>query len=356
MRGLKIAVSGLHRGENPQPGAAIVAGIRQAWPDAVVVGLVYNAYESGIYAPDGPLVCHAMPYPTAGLATYLARLAEVRAAAEFDWLIPTLDAEITMLAGAEAELARLGIRVALPGRELLATCGKAHLSALARDCGVHTPETAVARDLAEALVHAERMGYPVFVKGHYYDAALAGSPEALKTAGTLLLADWGPPLLVQEPVAGAEFNVMGLGDGQGGMFGHCAVRKLLITDKGKGNGSVVVSDPRLEEITARVLRHTSWHGPFELEFVRDTRDDSYCLIEINPRFPAWVGFATLLGANYPAAWVECMVTGSCRKLPVLEPGMFFMRHQVEVCGRMDQIAGLLAEQAQPQPLAHSHAI
>lgn len=341
MSGLRIAVSGLHRGDNPQPGGAIVAAIRQAWPAARVVGLVYNAYESGIYAAGGPDACHTMPYPTAGLAAYLERLIQVRKEIEFDWLLPSLDAEIILLAGAEEQLAEHGIRVMLPGRELLARSGKAGLHKLAAECGVEVPRTAVARDSNEALEHAGRMGYPVYVKGLYYDATLASSPAALVAAGAAFLADWGPPLIVQEPVAGTEINVMGLGDGRGGLLGHCAVRKLIISDKGKGNGSVVVNDRRLEEITLRVIKHTAWPGPFELEFVRDPRDDNYRLIEINPRFPAWVGFPALLGANYPVAWVEWMTTGSCRQLPTLEPGSFFLRHQIEVCGRIDQVSGLL---------------
>ena len=341
MKPIRIAVSGMHRGENPQPGASIAGAIRQAWPDAIIVGLAYNAFESGIYAADGPDVCHAMPYPTAGLATYLARLAEVRMATPFDWFIPTLDAEIALLAGAAAELAQLGIGVVLPEPATLTRCGKAKLPQVAAKCGVAIPATAVARDLSEALEHAEEAGYPVFVKGPFYDAMLVQSPAALAAAGAAILADWGPPLIVQEPLLGTEFNVMGLGDGAGGLLGHCAVRKLIISDKGKGNGSVVVRDPRLDDITRRVIAETCWRGPFELEFIRDQRDDAYRLIEINPRFPAWVGFPAQLGANFPAAWVEWMVGGSCRPLPTLPPGRFFLRHQIEVTGDMEQISALL---------------
>jgi carbamoyl-phosphate synthase large subunit len=350
MNPLRIAVSGLHRGENPQPGASIIGALRAAWPEASLVGLVYNVYESGIYASDGPDICHAMPYPTAGLTTYLARLKEVHAASPFDWFIPTLDAEITLLAGAESQMKALGIQVVLPDRETLVRCGKAKLPQLAAACGVETPETGIARDLAEATEHAERIGFPVYVKGPYYDAALVRSASDLAVAGGAMLGDWGPPLIVQEPLSGTEFNVMGLGDGKGGLLGHCAVRKLIISDKGKGNGSVVVNDPRLEEITARVMAATRWIGPFELEFIRDRRDDAYRLIEINPRFPAWVGFPALLGANFPAAWVEWLQEGKCRPLPAIQPGQFFLRHQIEVTGAMDQIAAMLASQPNIQTI------
>ncbi|MCU0779831.1 MAG: hypothetical protein MUF04_01870 [Akkermansiaceae bacterium] len=340
MNAPRVAVTGMHRGENPQPGASIVAALRREWPDGVFVGLVYNAYESGIYAADGPTECHAMPYPAAGLDGYLRRLAEVRSRVQFDWLIPTLDSEILLLAGAETELERLGVRAVMPSRNLLARTGKAGVAGLAAACGVATPATGVAGNIAEALEHAARSGFPVYLKGPYYDARLVANPAELAECATRVLGDWGPPLIVQEPVAGTEFNVLGLGDGAGGSLGHCAVRKLIVSDKGKGSGSVVVRDPRLDEITAAFLRETAWPGPFELEFVRDAGDDAYRLIEINPRFPAWVGFPALLGANFPAAWLEWLATGRRRPLPVPEPGAFFLRHQIEVHGRLEQIAGL----------------
>lgn len=341
MKSLRIAVTGMHRGDNPQPGSSIVSSIRRRWPDAFIVGLVYDAYESGIYAADGPDICHVMPNAVAGLDTYLERLAEVRAQDSFDLLIPTLDAEIDLLAGTEEILAGLGIRVVLPDVKTLARCGKAKLPALAADCGVEVPETAVVKDLGEAREQAQTMGYPVFVKGHFYDAIFAGGPEALTAAGAGILADWGPPLILQKPLRGNEFNVLGLGDGKGGLLGSCAVRKLILTDKGKGNGSIIVRDARLDEITLRIIAETHWIGPFELEFIRDHRDNDYRLIEINPRFPAWVGFPAQLGANFAAAWVEWMTTGRCEPLPDLTPGRFFIRHQTEVTGDIGQLSAML---------------
>lgn len=348
---LRIAVSGMHRGENPQPGSSIVSAIRRRWPDAFVVGLVYNAYESGIYAADGPDVCHAMPYPTVGVAAYLARLAEVRLLSPFDLLVPTLDSEIVLLAGSAGKLADLGIRVLLPAVETLDRCSKPKLPCLAADCGIAVPQTAVARDVGEAVGLAEAMGYPVFVKGQYYDATCVSSSAALAAVGGAILADWGPPLIVQEPVQGSEFNVLGLGDGQGGVIGHCAVRKMILSDKGKGNGSIIVRDPKLDEMTRGVIGETRWPGPFELEFIRDRRDNGYRLIEINPRFPAWVGFAVQLGANFPAAWIDWMIRGACDPLPDLPPGTFFLRHQIEVTGDIGQLSAVLGASVFPSQIS-----
>ena len=43
-----VAVTGLHRGENPQPGAAVIASLRRAFPNLRVVGLSYDPLESSL--------------------------------------------------------------------------------------------------------------------------------------------------------------------------------------------------------------------------------------------------------------------------------------------------------------------
>ena len=43
-----VAVSGLHRGENPQPGSAVIAALRRVYPRLRVVGLAYDSLESGL--------------------------------------------------------------------------------------------------------------------------------------------------------------------------------------------------------------------------------------------------------------------------------------------------------------------
>lgn len=338
MNPLRIAITGMHRGENPQPGASIVTAIRQRWPDAFIVGLVYTAYESGIYAVDGPDVCHVMPYPAVGLSAYLARLQEIRSLDSFDLLIPTLEAEIALLAGSTAKLADMGIHTTLPSVETLARCAKSSLTILAKACEIPAPRTALASDVTEAVLEAESIGYPILVKGRYDDATLVSSSAGIRAVAASILADWGPPLVVQEPLVGNEFSVLGIGDGTGIVLGHCAVRKMAIRDKcqGKSEGSVIVRDFRLDEMTRRIIRETRWIGPFELQFIREQRDDVYRLLGIHPHFPAWVGFPAQLGVNFPAAWIDWMLDGECQPLAELLPGQYFLRHQVEVTGDIHQ--------------------
>lgn len=341
MSDLRLAVSGLGRAENPQPGAAIVAAIRRAWPEATVLGLVYDAYESGIYAEAGPDHCFLMPYPSAGLEAYLQRLEEIQARQPFDLFLPTLDTELALLAGHGHRLQALGIHTVLPEPGQLARVAKVTLPVHAPAWGVTVPRTAVVSSLDGALGQADGMGYPLLVKGTLYGAQLVHHAGELAAAVARLSATWGVPFILQEPVAGPELNLMGLADGRGRLLAHCAVRKLLLTPMGKSNGSVVIADQALADIARTFVAETGWIGPFELELIQDEGRQCYCLLEVNPRFPAWVDFPAQLGANYPAAWIRWILSATFESMPSLRPGLFFLRHQQEVVGSVDQLSALI---------------
>jgi len=337
----RIAVSGLHRGENPQPGASIVRSLRRRFPNAFIVGLVYDALESGIYAEDGPDVVYPMPYPTSGTTAFLQRLDTILEKSPVDYLIPTLDAEIELLVHLEEALTERGLRTYLPDKEMLSQRAKNHLPELARTCGVAVPDTRPVYDIADALAVAAECGYPLMVKGQYYDAKMVSTEQALFAAVLKLFSEWGAPAILQRCVRGPEFNALGLGDGEGGIVGLCTIRKTIISNQGKGLGGITVLDPRLDEFCIRLIRELRWRGPFEIEAMLDEACGEYVLIEINPRFPAWVDFPSMLGINFPAALVQMMdVDRKPAPLPRCAPGHFYVRHQVEVAGHIEQLAAL----------------
>jgi carbamoyl-phosphate synthase large subunit len=357
MNPLCIAVSGLHRGENPQPGSGIIRSLRRAWPGVRIVGLVYDVMESGIYADDGPDEVQLMPYPAAGATAFFQRLDAVHRKTPINILIPSLDAEIELLVHLRAEFAARGIRVCLPEAESLRRRAKQSLPALAGACGVPVPKTYVAHDVVSAYRGAVELGLPLLIKGPYYDAQMVYSlPHAQATAAHLL-AEWGTPVILQRRIAGPEFNVLGIGDGRGGIIAQCSIRKTVLSDKGKGLGGIVVRDEQLDRRCEDLIRELRWNGPFEIEWIRDSSTDQYVLIEINPRFPAWIDFPAMLGANFAAALVERILEAApvC-PLPACRPGAFFLRHQVEVAGDISRYAGLLCDDIAPADSPSAPAI
>ena len=94
-------------------------------------------------------------------------------------------------------------------------------------------------------------------------------------------------------------NVVALGDGKGNTIGAVPMRKQYITDKGKAWGGITIDDPKLIEITHKIMRETKWRGGMELELIR-TNSNEYYIIEINPRIPAWVYLAVGAGQSITA--------------------------------------------------------
>jgi len=343
----RIAISGLHGGDNPQPGAGIIRSLRRRLPGAHIIGLAYDVMESGIYAEDGPDEVHLMPYPAAGALAMLERLDAVRASSPFDLFIPTLDAEIELFAGISGELRARGLRFCLPDARTLRMRAKPSLPALAAICGVRVPETHFACDVAGAIRASHAMTFPLMVKGPFYDAKLVHSTGQLAATAGHLLSEWGSPVILQRPVTGSEFNVLGLGDGRGGWLGHCCIRKTQLSDKGKGVSAITVADRVLSSLCAGLIRELKWPGPFEIELIREETTGEYVLIEINPRFPAWVDFPSMLGANFPARLVEMLRhDGVLAALPDCPVGSFYIRHQIEVVGDINRYADLLKAEAE----------
>jgi carbamoyl-phosphate synthase large subunit len=133
------------------------------------------------------------------------------------------------------------------------------------------------------------------------------------------------PLLAQRFVQGDEYDVIALGDGEGGVHGAVAMRKTIVTKLGKAWGAVTVHDDELIETASRVVAALGWRGGCEVEMLRRSRDGKLFLIEVNPRFPAWVYLATAAGVNLPLALVRLAQGGAMaelRRLPrrrVLRP-------------------------------------
>jgi carbamoyl-phosphate synthase large subunit len=342
MKNLCIAVSGLHRGENPQPGAGIVRSLRRRFPDAHIVGLSYDVMESGIYVEDGPDEVHLMPYPTAGGAALLDRIDVIRQRTPFAFFIPTLDSEIEVFASLIDQLQQRGIRTCLPTVDVLKRRAKQHLPSLASACGVRIPETRIASDLNGAGRAGDELGYPVVVKGPYYEAKIVHNVAQLSAAASHLLSEWGSPLILQRFIAGSEFNVLGVGDSTGHWLGHCCLRKTQLSDKGKGLSGITVRDERLSSLCAELIRELKWPGPFEIELIREESSGEYVLIEINPRFPAWIDFPSMLGSNFAALLVDLLRLDYPPE-PVTDcaPGSFYIRHQIEVVGDINRYAELL---------------
>jgi carbamoyl-phosphate synthase large subunit len=178
----------------------------------------------------------------------------------------------------------------------------------------------------------KEFAFPVMVKGPFYDAYRANTPEEVLGYFHKLRASWGLPIVIQEYLPGEEYNLVAVGDGKGGCVGAVSMRKTVITEKGKAFGGVVVEDPKLNRFGKNIIEKLSWRGPLELEILKAHRDKNFYLIEINPRFPAWVQLATQAGQNLPLAVLKLALGEKVAPMKTIKKGTFFVRHTVDITG------------------------
>lgn len=335
-----IAVSGLGRGENPQPGGAVIQSIRAHIPQARFVGISYDPIESGLYSQDTDRVdaAYLFPFPGAGARDYLQRIRDVHAVEHLDLIIPTLDSEFDNLLMLEGQLKADGIALITPSAASFAARAKPNLAALGVKANVDTPRTIAANDVSTLAFGALNIGYPCYVKGASYDAQLVKTEAQLVAAFNQLSETWGFPVLVQEAVYGEEYDIVAVADA-GNLIGAVAIRKLMRSHLGKGFGGIVVKDPELDRITRDLLAALKWDGPLEIELVKPA-GKPFVLFEINPRFPAWTSFAAKTGMNLPA-WVAARPLGLAPPtLTECAAGQMFLRHCQDIVTDIAQVADL----------------
>jgi carbamoyl-phosphate synthase large subunit len=335
-----IGVTGLNATDNPAPGVGVLRSLRiDARPGDRLVGLAYDALDPGIYAEQLVEDVFLLPYPSSSCDAYLSRLQYVHERAGLDVVIPTLDAEMPAYVGLSPRLRAMGIATFLPTREQLDVRSKPNLPELGARAAIDVPATAVITSVHELAQVHERVSYPFLVKGVFYGATLVHTHDEAVAAFHKVAAQWGLPVIVQACVAGEELNVVGVGDGEGGLFSAVPMKKLMLTDKGKGWAGITIRDPDLVAVAERFVRATRWRGPFEVEVIRD--EHRYWLIEINPRFPAWVHLATAAGVNMPRAVARLALGNRLGPERDYDVGTMFVRISIDQVARLSDLERVL---------------
>jgi diaminopimelate decarboxylase len=308
---MKIYVSGLYSGTNPQPGVGIARSLRAAYPEATLVGVEYSNRCSGIHWTDFDELWLQRPWEELNLEAYGEAVREV------------LDSGALWVSAIDLETMWLADRFPGGHPNLLAP-GVAALHAVAKPAvpaheglPIRIPPYVWTGEHSDWDLHAfcRRHDWRVWLKGPYYEAVRAGSWGAFESARSLLTRAWSTErLFLQSHVTGYEESVM-LSAYRGELLGCVRMRKRDLTEEGKTWAGDVTEVP--EEFAAplrRIVRELNWSGGAEIEMVRDAAGQLW-MIEWNPRFPAWVHGATIAGRNLPALLVQ----GATGAAPLASP-------------------------------------
>ena len=337
---ITIAVTGMNATDNPAPGVPVIRALRAACPACKIIGLAYDVLDPGNFMGGIADHVYLMPYPSQGAGVLFERLQEIHRQTPLDVILPTLDSELAAYIKLLPRLSELGIRAFLPTEDMLRLRAKDRLNALREERGVSTPKAVTITEPGQIAHLDDKLRFPVMVKGQFYDAALAASPMEVHAHFERIRAKWGLPIIIQEFVSGEEYDVVAVGDGDGGLVGSVAMRKMQLTDKGKAWGGITIADPELDAFVRDAIAAIGWRGPCELEVMRSqdaaTGASRLYLIEINPRFPAWVYLSVGAQRNLPWATVQLALGQPVEPMGPAPAGVMFLRHSFDqICSLED---------------------
>ncbi|NCD69549.1 ATP-grasp domain-containing protein [Mucilaginibacter agri] len=323
---LCIAVTGLNANDNPGPGIAVIRALKAGLGDGIrIIGLSYESMEPGIYMHELVNKTYQIPYPTAGVAALINRIEEVHGKEKLDLIIPNFDAELYNFIKIAPQLQLSGIRTFLPSHAQLSLREKINLADFGKQNGFSIPADHKLFNLDDLNYAADILGFPLVIKGKFYDAYVAHTLDQAQKSFYQLGATWGYPVIAQQFIKGTEINIAALGDGNGNNISIVPMRKLYITEKGKAWAGVTIEDPKLIALANSFAKATKWRGGYELEIMRDANDELF-ILEINPRFPAWVYLTAAAGQNQPAALAKMAFDEKIEPFTGYQVGKLFIRY------------------------------
>lgn len=327
---ITVAVTGLNNTDNPGPGVPVIRGIRESESfEPRIIGLAYENLEPAIYMEGVTDKTYQVPYPSEGSDVLVKRILDIHRKDPIDVLIPNFDAELYAFMRAGKTLEQAGIHTFLPTLEQFEERHKANLPEFGEKYGLSVPFSKSITRINDIENLKKDFDYPLMVKGKFYDAFLAYNEEQVRMNYNKISAKWGLPIIIQEFIKGTEVNVVALGDGKGNTIGAVPMRKQYITDKGKAWSGITLDDPKLLDLTHKIIRATNWRGGMELEIVKSSKNELY-IIEINPRIPAWVYLAVGAGQNLPEALVKLALGEEVPPYESYEVGKMFVRYSYDL--------------------------
>ncbi|WP_211452648.1 hypothetical protein [Collimonas antrihumi] len=296
---VKIYISGLYCGPNPSSGVGVARSLRLAYPDATLIGVDYSSRSSGIHAPVFDDVWIQQPWARLDLDAYAASIRD-RLEPEDSFWISCLDLEILWMAqvlGPHPRLLTPSVdaldriaKPAVPAHEGLPVGIPPFISTTEQDWTLNA--------------FCRRHGWKIWLKGPYYDAVQINWWPSFLSLRAAFQSTWGTEkLFLQAHVRGLEESVS-FSAYQGRLLDAVHMVKRDITPEGKTWGGHI-EDPVPDFLNPLrdIVSALKWTGGAELEMIRSPAGELW-LMEMNPRFPAWIHGATIAGRNLVGRLVE----------------------------------------------------
>lgn len=264
-------------------------------------------------------------------------------------LIPAQDQAVLFMQRHRAALSSL-YRFHVWDSELLLKCGsKRGLRQVAEQFQLPVPRTTTPQSAADIAPAIAYVGLPCIVKPEFTELwctpqarELGLNQKAVSISSTAELEDLyarservGAKVVIQQMIVGPDADHMSYTafvTPDGSIAAELVARKLRISPPHFGIGCFLET-VQMDDAVALgrgIVQRLGFRGFVSLQLKRDERDGKLYLIEINLRFPVWIGLPIASGVDYPWLYYQTCVDGSCAPVRQVRVGTRWMDFQKDL--------------------------
>ena len=237
---------------------------------------------------------HAAAVPAASDPRFIDETAALCSQYGVSLLVPTIDPELPLYAGAIARFEELGTRVVVDPDLIALSANKLDTARWLAAIGVPVPLT----HGIEAVRDGAEMIWPAVVKPAYGSASRGISIAATRQN---LPSTWSEPMIVQQQLIGDEWTVNAFVDNHGVLRTVVPHRRIGVR-AGEVEKGITERVPAFRDIAELIVSHLpAPSGPFCFQAIMNA-DGDVGVFEINARFGGGYPLADKAGATF-AKWL-----------------------------------------------------
>ncbi|TAL62899.1 MAG: carboxylate--amine ligase [Bacteroidetes bacterium] len=243
--------------------------------------------------------------------TCYKQLLEILKGDKYDLLMPVGFQTHKICSSNRVEISKYAAMV-IPGRESFELASsKFETYKLAERLGVPCPKSYYVSSYVQ--IKDLYVDFPVVVKAPFElgrnMVAYVNSKQELEEKSLWIKKELGleevTQPIIQEYVEGDGYGFFAYYEE--GICKNCFMHKRIREYPATGGASVCaegIYDEQLMEHGKKILDHLKWNGVAMVEFKKDSKDGSYKLMEINPKFWGSLELALASGVNFPLCLVK----------------------------------------------------
>ena len=336
---VSVALTGFGGLEDPGPGASVANALKQGWAgDLLISAWSYGTPANGAWLPGVVDRLQVLPGLEAGEEKLFAAILEAHERSPVDAVIPG-EADVPLIARLGDRLGERGIRTLLPPAHRVAALTRANLPKFLHDRQMPGPLTLNVPNLDDVAALADRIGYPLYVRGVGFGERVVYSAYQASHAAEQLGRGHQSGVTLQYQVAGERYSVGLVADGDGRCRALVCMKIVASNGEGRTVTGTIVTLEHIERFAVEFVKAAEWRGPLTLELVQPFGYSQPLVCDVLCHLPTWCQASEWGGTNLAAVLLQEML-GVRRKVERPRPGTMFVRSVAESPVALDDLLRL----------------